>query len=324
MKAILIDSYGEGDNLVYADIPIPVPKKKEVLVKVLYTTVNDYEWCIMRGKPKLYRLLFGIWKPKLKLGMELSGVVESTGPDASNFALGDEVLGDISQYGSGSFAEYICIDERALRKKPREISFKDAACLPHAGLLAYQAIQLHGEIEKGMEILVNGAGGGFGCFTVQLLKLNEAIITGVDSGEKLELMRQLGCDAVLDYKQQDFTRLGKKYDLILDPKTNRFPWQYFRALKKGGQYITVGGSPSKLLLGGLMNFLLGPFTGKKYRILFLEANKGLEKILHHYRVDAIRPFIHGPLPLEKAAEAIQCFGQGKHKGKIVIHVYNEV
>ena len=163
MKAIVFTKYGAPDVLQLKEMPKPSPGEEEVLVKIHATAVNDYDWSMVRGKPYLYRLMFGLWKPKKQIpGMELSGTVEAVGKNVRAFQVGDAVFGDISEYGFGSFAEYLCIHEKALVLKPAAMSFEEAAAIPHASLLAHQGLVEIGKIQKGQQILINGAGGGVG------------------------------------------------------------------------------------------------------------------------------------------------------------------
>ncbi|MEM7298507.1 MAG: NAD(P)-dependent alcohol dehydrogenase, partial [Bacteroidota bacterium] len=246
MKAIVCSRYGTPDSLQLQEVEKPSPKKDEVLVKVHATSINDWDWGLVRGKPNVLRLLFGILKPKKPIpGIELSGIVEEIGEEITRFKVGDKVYGDLSNHGWGSWCEYACAKEDSLTIKPEQMSFEEAAATPHAALLAYQGLLL-GNIKGGMEVLVNGAGGGMGTFAFQILQTFGATITGVDSGHKLNMMREMGADEVIDYTQQDFTKTGKKYDLVLDAKTTRAPGTYLKSLKPDGKYITVGGHYGKL------------------------------------------------------------------------------
>ena len=317
MKALVLKNYGDPTLLKWEDYETPVPQKDEVRVRVRTTAVNDYDWAMVQGQPLLYRLMFGILRPKIPIpGMELAGVVDEVGPDVQCLKVGDEVFGDISDHGFGSFAEAICISEKALLVKPKELSFVEAAAIPHASLLALQA--LDGKLKGGQQVLVNGGGGGVGCIAAQLIQLHGATPTGVDKDDKFPSMRDVGFENLIDYRNTDFTRLNQKYDLILDTKTNRNPWAYLRALKPGGTFITVGGFLPKLfyifILGGLLKLI----TGKKLEILALKPNKGLEKIIQLILDKKLTCSIDGPYPIEEAGKRIQYFGEGKHIGKVIL------
>ncbi|MGY8915713.1 MAG: NAD(P)-dependent alcohol dehydrogenase, partial [Flavobacteriales bacterium] len=216
MKAYTIKNYGVPDKVLrLLDVEQPEPKNTEVQIKVCATTINDYDWCITTGKPFAYRLIFGIFNPKKRLtipGMEVAGFVAKVGNNATKFKEGDAVYGDISEFGFGSFAEFLCIDEKALAPKPDGMSFEEAASIPHAAMLALQALRDVGQIKDHQKILINGGGGGVGSFGIQLAKLYNADVTGVDTGEKLKAMEAQGFDNVIDYKQEDFTKSNQQYD----------------------------------------------------------------------------------------------------------------
>lgn len=321
MKAIVCLKYGLPSDLIYTDVAKPIPKKNELLIRIHCTTVNDYDWSLVTGKPSIYRLLFGLRRPRKPIaGMELSGVVEQVGGDVKSFNVGDEVYGDISDHGFGTFAEYICIHEKAVVMKPAGISFEDAAAIPHASMLAWQSLVEKGKIQQSQKILINGAGGGVGTFALQIAKTFNAEITGVDTGEKLDMMKAIGFDHIIDYKKEDFTRNGKLYNLVIDPKTNRSPFAYLRSLQKGGKYVTVGGHPGKLVLLLLLKFWIKLFTGKRLYIVALKPNIELQKINDLYKQGKIKPVIDGPYSLNEVPNAIKSFGEGKHKGKVVIKV----
>lgn len=319
MRAIVQSKYGGSEVLQLKEFYKPQPQKNEVLVKVMAAAINDYDWCHMRGEPYLYRLMFGLFKPKQKVpGMEFAGVVEELGVDVSNFAVGDAVYGDISECGFGAFAEYACVNETALVHKPKFMSFIDAASIPHAALLASQGLIDLGQIKQGQKVLINGAGGGVGTFAFCIAKQFGAEVTGVDSGQKLKVLSELGFDHAIDYKQQDFTSTGICYDLILDTKTNRPPKHYLRCLKPNGKYITVGGELFRLLQIVLSKKRVFKHHQKTIDVLSLKSNKGLEYIEDLYREGMIKSLIDGPYKLEEVPRLIQYFGEGRHKGKIVV------
>ena len=321
MKAIVLDHYGPPADLEFRDIPKPEPADGEVLVKVHTTAVNDWEWGFVRGKPYIYRLLFGLRSPRVAvLGTEVAGVVEASGPEAARFRPGERVYGDLSAAGFGGFAEYVAVPESALAAMPDEMTFEQAASLPHASMLALQGLVDVGGILQGDRVLINGAGGGVGTFGVQIAKRYGAEVTGVDSASKLEAMRSIGFDHVLDYRQIDFTRTGERYDLILDAKTCRSPFRLLRALRPGGRYATVGGDWPRLLQIALLGPLIAKITGKRLRVVALKPNQGLETMNDMFARHGIQFLIEGPLPLSEVAQALQRFGEARHVGKIVISV----
>tara|TARA_R110002096_G_scaffold1077_1_gene5814 strand:+ start:5388 stop:6365 length:978 start_codon:yes stop_codon:yes gene_type:complete len=324
MKAYNIKNYGAPDNVLkLIETEQPEPKDNEVRVKVCATTINDYDWSITTGKPLAYRLFFGIFSPRKKLaipGMEVSGIVDQVGNSATKFKVGDAVYGDISNFGFGSFAEFLCIDEKALSPKPDALSFEEAASIPHAAMLASQGLRDVGQIKDRQKILINGGGGGVGSFGLQIAKLYNADVTGVDTGEKLNAMKAQGFDTVLDYKKVDFTKSDEQYDLILDCKTNRSLWKFLNVLKPEGKYISIGGDSGKLLQMLYMNPILKLFSKKRVHLVMLDTNKDLEYIHELYADNKIHCVIDGPYTFDQLPWAIQRFGDGLHNGKIVIRV----
>lgn len=222
MKAIVCDRYGPPEQLQVRDVPVPVPKNNQVLVRVHATTVNDYDWSMVIGRPRIYRLFFGLFRPRRPIpGMELAGTVEALGPNAMRWQVGDAVYGDTSNGGLGTLAEFVAVPESELRRIPQGLSFVVAAAIPHALELAYQAVVHLGKLKDGERVLINGGGGGVGTFALQLAKRQGCTVWGVDTGEKSQAMTTLGFDRVIDYKQQDFTLMGERFDLIVDTRTKR-------------------------------------------------------------------------------------------------------
>lgn len=319
MKAMYLSKYGSPDLLELKEIEKPVPKDREVLIKIKAAAINDYDWSMVRGKPILYRLLFGFFTPKRPIpGMELSGIVEALGENVKTLKLGDEVYGDISEYGFGAFAQYISIDERSFSVKADSMSFADAASVSHASMLALQALVDKGKIQEGEKVLINGAGGGVGSFGLQLSKLYGCEVTGVDTGEKLQRMKDWGFDHVVDYKKENFTRNGEKYDLIVDAKTKFSPFSYLRSLKKEGRYVSVGGDLNRLISLLLVKGLVYKFSGKRLAMVALKANKDLDYINKLFDEKKLKTTIDGPYPLEELPRLIQYFGEGMHYGKVIV------
>ena len=321
MKAIVCTNYGSPEDLQLREVTQPTPKEHEVLVKVRATAVNDYDWSLVRGKPYVYRLLFGLLKPRRPIpGMELAGTVEALGAQATTFEVGDAVYGDTSDYGFGSFAEYICIHEKALVLKPTKMSFEEAAAIPHASMLAVQGLIDKGNIQPAQKILINGAGGGVGTFGLQIAKLYGAEVTGVDTGDKLKTMKSLGFDHVIDYQKEDFSKNGHYYDLILDAKTTRSPFVYLRSLTSHGKFVTIGGHLDQLFQVLVLKPVISKFSKKSVHFVSLKPNKDLAYIHQLFEEGKIKPVIDGPYPLEEVPSAIRYFGEGKHTGKVVIAV----
>ncbi|MEA1785457.1 NAD(P)-dependent alcohol dehydrogenase [Arenibacter sp. GZD96] len=321
MKAAILKEYGLPNVLEIGEVAKPVPNDKEVLLKIHSASINDWDWGLVRGKPFVIRLFFGLKKPKINiLGVDVSGKIESVGDKVSSFKIGDEIYCDLSECGCGGFAEYVCVPEKIASKKPSNISYNDAAALPHAGLLALQGLVEKGKVKSGQSVLINGAGGGVGTLGIQILKSYGVKVTGVDTNEKLDLMKSLGFDSVMDYKKVDFTDTGEKYDLILDTKSNRSVFKYARSLKKNGTYITVGGSMYRLLEIAFVGSLLSFFSGIKLSVLIHKPNKGLDQISKLVEKGQIRPVVDGPYSFDKIPKLIQYFGEGKHLGKIVVEI----
>ena len=290
-----------------------------MLVRVRAAAINDFDWSLVRGKPRLYRLLFGLFKPKAQIpGMELAGTVESLGPGVQNLEIGDEVYGDVSEFGFGALAEYVAVSEEALTRKPAAMSFEEAAAIPHASLLALQGLRDLGQIRRGMRILINGAGGGVGTFGLQIAKAYDAHVTGVDTGDKLRMMESLGFDRVIDYQNEDFATGDDRYDLILDAKTSRWPFAYMRALERGGRYVTVGGYLPRLLVLVILAPLSSLFARRKMQVLALKPNRGIEYMNELFEAGRLECVIDGPYALSEVPRLIRYFGEAKHAGKIIV------
>lgn len=320
MKAIVSEKYGSPDVLELREVAKPIPKDDEVLVRVHAVSVNDWDWGLLQGSAFIDRLLFGFFRPRNTiLGSDIAGRIEAVGKNVTRFRAGDEVFGDLSGRWGG-FAEYVCAPQAALALKPPGMTFVQAASIPQAAMLAIQGLRDAGGIRQGDKVLINGAGGGVGTFAIQIARLYEAEVTGVDSPCKLDFMRALGFDNVIDYTRQDFTRNGTRYDLILDVKTNRPLSDYTRALSPAGRYVTVGGSMARLFL----ILLAGPFlalTSKKtMRLVVLKPNKDLAYVNELFETGAVAPVLDKLYPLNEVPEAMRHFGSGKHKGKVVITV----
>lgn len=320
MKALILSQYGSPDDLKLAAVEKPIPADNEVLIKVRAASVNDWDWSLVRGSPFYVRLFCGVFKPKVRIpGVDVAGEVVVVGKGVVRFQPGDAVFGDLSESGFGSFAEYVCVPESALSLKPQSISFNEAAAIPHAAMLAVQGLRDAGGMQPGQTLLINGAGGGVGTLGVQIANaagVNE--VTGVDSSDKIDMMRAIGFDHTIDYRKDDFTGSEQRYDLILDPKTNRSIFRYLRVLKPNGAYITVGGATGRLIQALLLSPIIRLFTGKKVHVLALKPNKHLEYMNELLEAGLVKPVIEGPYPLSDTIEAIRRFGAGKHKGKIII------
>jgi NADPH:quinone reductase-like Zn-dependent oxidoreductase len=321
MKAIVLEKYGSPDFLKVREIEKPVPKEDEVLIKVHAAALNDWDWQIICGKPFANRFMFGLFRPKhCILGCDIAGRVEQVGQKVKIFKAGDEVYGDLCECGFGGFAEYVTAKENAVMLKPAGMTFIQAAAIPQAAMLAVQGLIDCLKIKPGQKLLINGAGGGVGTFAVQITKLFNLEVTGVDSGEKLEMMRSMGFDHVIDYKKEDFTKNKKQYDLILDNKINRSLSGYSRSLAPGGMYATTGGDTGRILQVVLFGRIVSVRTKKKFQLVILKPNKDLAYINELFETGRIKPVIDKEYPLGELASAFHYFGAGHHKGKVVVTV----
>jgi NADPH:quinone reductase-like Zn-dependent oxidoreductase len=321
MKAVVYHEYGSPDVLHLTELAKPVPMDDEVLIKVHAVSVNRSDWEGLRGKP-LYTRIGGLLKPRGQiLGSDIAGQVEMVGRNIKQFQPGDEVFGDIMGGRMGGFAEYVCARENALALKPASMTFDEVAAIPQAALIALQGIREKGQVQPGQRVLINGAGGGGGTFAVQLAKLYGAEVTGVDNTGKMDFMRSLGADHVIDYTREDFTKNGKQYDLILDLIAHRSVFAYKRALMPNGSYFFVGGSVPTIF----QILLLGPWirrtTGKKIRLLVVQPNSNdLVVMMELCEAGKVIPFIDRRYPLPAVPEALQYLGEGLARGKVVITV----
>ena len=323
MKAIVYTKYGTPDALQFKEVAKPAPRDDEVLIRVHAVSINDWDWGLLQGVPLANRLNNGLLKPKNKiLGSDIAGRVETLGKSAKRFKPGDEVYGDLSGRWGG-FAEYVCARESSLSLKPPGMSFVEAAAIPQAAMLAVQGLLDKGQIRQGQKLLINGAGGGVGTLGVQIAKLHGVQVTGVDSSGKLDMLRTMGFDQVIDYTKEDFTRSGQCYDLILDVKTNRSVFAYTRALCPHGVYVTVGGSTVRLLQALLLGPWISLITKKRIRMVLLKPNKDLAYMNELFEAGKLKSVIDGPYKLSQLPEAMRHFGQGNHKGKVVIVVEHD-
>lgn len=318
MKAVIYTEYGPPENLQVQEVPIPSPAEGEVLIKLEAVSLNRSDWESLIGKPA-YARIGGLRKPRRHiLGSDIAGRVEAVGANVTRLKPGDEIFADILWH-LGGFAEYVCVRERALALKPDGLSFEQASTIPQAGVIALQGLRDARQVSPGQHILINGAGGGTGMFAIQLAKMYGAEVTAVDNSEKLDFMRSMGADHVLDYTREDFTKQKQKYDMVLDLVAYRTAFAYNRALKPGGKYYLVGGS----LLTMFQVLLLGPVIGaprrKKIRILVARPNhKDMLDFTALCEQGKIVPVIDRRFPLEEVPDALRYLGEGHAKGKVVI------
>jgi len=321
MKAIVYTKYGPPDVLQLKEVEKPTAKDNEVLIKVHAASVNDWDWGLLRGKPFMNRLFFGLLKPKIKtIGGDIAGRIEAVGRNVKKFQPGDEVFGDLSGCGFGGFAEYVCARENALVLKPASMTFEEVAAVPQAAVLALQGLRDKRQIQPGQKVLINGAGGGAGTFAVQIAKSLRAEVTGVDSTSKLDMMRSIGADQVIDYTQEDFTKNEQRYDLILDFAAHHSIFDYKRALSPKGIYVMVGGSTARFFQAVFLGPWISMTGSKKMGILMHKPNKDLAFMKELFEAGKIKPVIDKRYPLSEVPEALQYFGEGHARGKVVITV----
>jgi NADPH:quinone reductase-like Zn-dependent oxidoreductase len=320
VKAVVYTRYGTPDVLRLTDVETPVPKDNEVLVKVHAVSLNASDWETLRGKP-LYSRVAGPLRPRHQiLGSDIAGRVEAAGRTTTLFRPGEEVFADNLSH-MGGFAEYACVPESALARIPAGMTHEEAAALPQAGAIAVQGIRDKGQVQPGQNVLINGAGGGSGMYAIQLAKLAGAEVTGVDNTEKLEFMRSLGADHVIDFTREDFTRNGRTYDVILDLAAHRSAFAYERSLTAGGRYLYVGGSVATLLQVLLIGPLTGRAAGKKIRLLIVRLGaQHLAPLVELCQAGKITTVIDRRYRLSEVPEALRYLGEGHAKGKVVVIV----
>lgn len=321
MKAIVYTKYGPPDVLQLQEVEKPTPVDDEVLVKVYAVSINAADWHRMRGKPAFARFLIGGFrKPKHPvLGSDFAGRVEAVGKNVTQFRPGDEVFGGI---GVGGFAEYVCVLERRLLLKPANVSFEAAAALPIAAITALQALRDKGNVQAGQKVLINGSSGGVGTFAVQIARAFGAEVTGVCRTRNLEMARGIGADHVIDYTQEDFTKSGRQYDLIIDIAANHPVSAYKRALTPNGICVVTGFSTiSHLVRNSLMGALASKTGSNKFVTLTAKLTRqDLIFVKELLEEGKIAPVIDRSYPLSETAQAMRYFGVEHARGKVVITV----
>jgi NADPH:quinone reductase-like Zn-dependent oxidoreductase len=322
MRAIVYHKYGSPDVLKLDDIERPVPGDDEVLVNVHAVSINSWDWDMLTGRPLEYRVFSGLLKPRSTTlhGCDIAGKVAAVGKRVTHFQVGDSVFGDLAEGGWGAFAEFTCARESDLILKPERMTFEAAACLSHGGNLAVQGLVDFGQITSGQKVLINGGGGSTGTLAIQIATLFDVAVTGVDRTEKLDMMRDLGADHVIDYTKEDFTENRQPYDLIFDVKTTRSVFDYKRALCQNGTYVTVGGKTSRILQLLLLRKLFGK---QRFHMVGYQANKDLKYLVALFEAGKIKPVIDSCFPLEETADAFRYFGEGRFKGKVVVTVEHQ-
>jgi NADPH:quinone reductase-like Zn-dependent oxidoreductase len=318
LKAIHYTKYGSPDMLQLKEVDNPIPKDKEVLVKVYAASVNSWDWDLLRGKPFIARL-DGILKPKYKvLGADIAGIVEAVGNNVTQFQIGDEVFGDVSGCNWGGFAQYVCADEKAMALKSPNMTFDEAAATSQAAVLALQGLR-QGKLYKGQKVLINGAGGGVGTIAIQIAKSYGTEVTAVDQAEKLDMLRSIGADHVIDYKTEHFTTYEQRYDLILDVWASRSIFEYKRILNPNGNYVMIGGATTRIFQLMLLGSWISKSANVTMGLLMHKPNKeDLNELNRLFEAGKVAPIIDRRYPLSETADAFRYFGTGRTQGKIVI------
>jgi NADPH:quinone reductase-like Zn-dependent oxidoreductase len=321
MRAIVQRGYGSADVLHVEQVPRPTPGDNEVLVRVSAASLSRGTWHLMSGKPYVMRLGTGLRGPKkAAVGQDLAGTVVAIGAAVTRFALGEEVFG----VGSGSFADYAVAREDKLARKPVNISFEQAASVPVSGSTALQALRTVGRIERGQKVLIIGASGGVGTFAVQLAKAFGTRVTGVCSTSKLDVVRSIGADRVIDYTTTDFSAMPDRYDLILDIGGNATLRRLRQVLTPWGTLVIVGGEDSGNWVGmgrQLRAIALSPFIHQRLAMFLATLNaRDLEHLTELIEAGAIVPTLDRAFTLDQLPEAMRHLQAGDARGKIAITI----
>jgi NADPH:quinone reductase-like Zn-dependent oxidoreductase len=314
VKGVVYDHYGPPEVLRVEDVPVPSPGPNEVLVQVAATSINLSDWECLLGTP-LYARIGGLRTPAHRtLGSDISGRVASVGSAVTRFHAGDEVYGEIRM---GGFAEYAVASEVALAHKPAGLTFLEASTIPQAGAIALQGTADAG---SGLRMLINGAGGGSGSFAIQLAKRAGAHVVGVDNEGKLEFMRSVGADEVIDYRSEDFSK-SEPSDIVLDLVAHRSVFAYRRSLVPGGRYLCVGGSVPALLRVVTVGAILGRLTGRRIGLLVVKPGPTHFAPLAELCLSGdVLIHIDRTYPLDQVPEALAHVGEGRALGKVVVEV----
>jgi NADPH:quinone reductase-like Zn-dependent oxidoreductase len=323
MKAYVYEKYGPPDVLQLREVEKPTPKENELLVKIHAASVNALDWHMLTADIFLVRLMTkGLLRPKRTcLGADIAGQVEAVGSGITQFRPGDEVFGDVFGHSQGGFAEYVAVPESALAPKPTNLSFKQAAAVPVAGLTALQGLRSAARVQPGEKVLIYGAAGGVGTFAVQIARAFGAEVTAVCSTRNLEQARSLGAHNVIDYTKEDFSKNGRKYDVILGVNGFRPISVYKNALAPGGRYVMAGGSMGQIFQAMLLGPLLSRGADKKLSGLSAKTKQeDLLALKDLLEAGKVTPIIDRSYPLEQVPEALRYLGSGHARAKIVITI----
>jgi len=324
MKAAVRERYGPPEVVEVREVETPTPKDDEVLVRVRAASINRADLDYLGPRPGFIRPIVGMRAPRdPRMGIDVAGVVESVGSSVTGFQAGDRVYADLLAFGAGAFAEFVCAPARAFAKIPPGLSFEDAATLPHSAILAIQGLRRRNgrTVQPGETVLIDGASGNVGPFAVQIAKTLGAVVTGVASAGKLDFVRSLGADHVLDYRKVDYTKTGERYDWILDTDSHHSIRTVRRALRPNGSYVTLGGTAWPLIQG----MVLGPLaslSSDRWSGLMLWwkpfDRDDLATITDLIAAGKVRPVIDRRYPLSRIVEALRWVSDGHAMGKVVI------
>lgn len=321
MKAALYNKYGKADNIFIDNISKPVVTEGKVLVKILAASINQADAYILQGKPFPLRLMTGLFKPKNKtLGSDISGVVVEVGTKVKEFNVGDEVFGQLILQDIGGYSEYALVVPKQISKKPKGVSYSEAAAVPMAGLTALQGLRL-GEVQEGSKVLIYGASGGVGTFFVQLAKAMNAHVTAVCSTRNIFVAQEAGADVIINYKEEKWTERNEKYDVIFGVNGYNKITEYRDALKENGIFVSVGGEMKQLF----EVMLRVPFMRKKMNRSFKNyvakvSTKDLDILGKYLEDGSLRPFVDKEFPLSQTKDAFKHFMSGKTIGKTIIKI----
>jgi NADPH:quinone reductase-like Zn-dependent oxidoreductase len=324
MKAIVFHHYGSPGILRCEEVERPTAGDDEVLIKVRAAALNPYDWHFMRGMPYLIRIMSGLRRPKVtRLGFDVAGHVEAVGRKVTRFKPGDPVFGGCFGPRAGAFAEYACTSESTLALKPHNVTFEQAAAVPMGALTALQGLRDKGHIKPGQKVLVNGAAGGVGSLAVQIAKSFGTEVTGVCSTRNVDMVRSVGADEVIDYTQQDFTKSGHRYDLILDAVGNRPLSAMRRILGSNGILVMAGGEAGRWMIGPVVRAIqasvVSRFGSQKVVGLLAKSTKEDLTILHDLMATGkMTPVIDRRYKLNEVPEAMRYLEEGHARGKVVV------
>jgi NADPH:quinone reductase-like Zn-dependent oxidoreductase len=324
MKAAVREGYGTLDIVRVDEVEQPAPTADQVLVRVRAASVNRGDLDGLGPRPGFARLFMGIRAPRItRMGLDAAGEVEAVGPSVTRFRPGDRVFSDLFNYGTGAFAEYVCAPERAFAQIPDRMSFEDAATLPHSAILAIQGLRLRNgrTIAAGDRVLIAGASGNVGPFAVQIAKARGAEVTGACRTEKVDFVKSLGADHVIDHTKVDYTAAGERYDWIVDTDSHHSIFRVGRALRPNGVYVTLGGNSRRILQAMLLGGVVSRASGKRLALLLwwkpFHADD-LATVLGLIAAGKVKPAIDRRFPLAETVAALRYVDEGHNLGKVIV------